>query len=97
MYTVVFESYRELYFIYLSHINDESNILSCHDHFIESLHAKKTSPMSNLLSISMTRAKKSTRGREERLEVAVFQERRSTITALSDKEGLLDLLALCKE
>ena len=43
VYTVVFESYRELHFIYLSHINDESNILSCHDHFIEILHAKKTS------------------------------------------------------
>ena len=43
VYTVVFESYRELHFIYLSHINDESNILSCHDHFIEILYAKKTS------------------------------------------------------
>ena len=55
VYTVVFESYRELHFIYLSNINDESNILSCHDHFIESLHAKKTSVNSSKLDSKKTK------------------------------------------
>ena len=36
-YAVLFELYRELHFIYLSHITNVSNILTCHDHFIDSL------------------------------------------------------------
>ena len=32
-YVVVYESYTEKHFIYLSHITDESNILSCYRHF----------------------------------------------------------------
>ena len=36
-YAVLFELYRELHFIYLSHITNVSNILTFHDHFIDSL------------------------------------------------------------
>ena len=40
---MVFESYTELRFIYLSHITDESNILSCHHHFYQESARKDTS------------------------------------------------------
>ena len=40
---MVFESYTELRFIYLSHITDESNILSCHHHFYRESARKDTS------------------------------------------------------